>query len=177
MQGITYSEQLSARTAHAKAKRGIMNADPIMEVPNERVPDSTLSTMNVERRATTTRLSGPELATPPGYLLDEIAREEWERVSAALFFRAAPTLAQSSLLAGYCTAVARAIRAEQTLALEGRYYETRTGGGSILRRRHPAVHDVEQGWASARRLAKQLGLIGGALGDQSAADPRRSLFK
>lgn len=154
-----------------------MNADPITEVPNERVPDRPPSTLNMEWRATATLRPGREVVTPPGFLVDEIAREEWERVSAALFAKASPSLAQSSLLAGYCTAVARAIRAEQTLAREGRYYETRTGRGSVLRRRHPAAQDAEQGWSSARRLAKQLGLIGGVLGDQAAADPRRSLFK
>ena len=86
--------------------------------------------------------------------------------------------AKSSLLAGYCIAVACAVRAEQILAAEGRYYETRTKRGSVMRRRHPAALDAEQGWTSARRLAKELGLTGDCQGEQpAAAAPRRSLFK
>jgi hypothetical protein len=73
--------------------------------------------------------------------------------------------------------VARAVRAEQTLAVEGRYYHSTTGGGSMIRRRHPAVQDAEQGWTSARHLAKQLGITGGASVAQNISGARRGLFK
>ena len=114
---------------------------------------------------------------PPPFLLDEIAREEWARVSAVLPNEATASLASRTLLAGYCNAVARAVRAEQTLAAEGHYYQSTTGGGAVIRRRHPAVHDAEQGWTSARRLAKQLGIIGGAAVAQNLSGARRGLFK
>jgi P27 family predicted phage terminase small subunit len=115
--------------------------------------------------------------TPPSFLVDEIAREEWERVSASLLDQGSPSLAQRSLLAGYCNAVARAVRAEQILAVEGRYYETRTKRGSLMRRRHPAAQDAEEGWTAARHLAKQLGLTGGSLGERRGAGSRRRVFK
>ncbi len=75
--------------------------------------------------------------TPPGFLTDEIAREEWDRVS-ALFDEGslALSLAQRSL-PGTATPSLRAVRAEHILAVEGRYYETRTKRGSLMRRRHP----------------------------------------
>ena len=116
--------------------------------------------------------------TPPGFLTDEIAREEWDRVS-ALFDEGslALSLAQRSLLAGYCNAVARAVRAEHILAVEGRYYETRTKRGSLMRRRHPAAQDAAEGWTAARHLAKQLGLIGGSLGERRGEGSRRRVFK
>ena len=114
---------------------------------------------------------------PPLFLMDEIAREEWARVSGALPNEATASLASRTLLAGYCSAVARAVRAEQTLAAEGHYYQSTTGGGATIRRRHPAVHDAEQGWTSARRLAKQLGIIGGAAVAQNLSGARRGLFK
>lgn len=114
---------------------------------------------------------------PPSFVVDEIARDEWQRVHTAMFGGVELTMAQCSLLAGYCNAVARAVRAEQTLAQEGRYYQTRTRVGSVMRRRHPAAHDAEQGWTAARHLAKQLGITGGPLSDQPHLDARRSLFK
>ena len=113
---------------------------------------------------------------PPSFLTDEIAREEWDRVS-ALFDEGslALSLAQRSLLAGYCNAVARAVRAEHIV--EGRYYETRTKRGSLMRRRHPAAQDAAEGWTAARHLAKQLGLIGGSLGERRGEGSRRRVFK
>jgi phage terminase small subunit len=119
----------------------------------------------------------PPAASPPSFLVDEIAREEWERVAPLLLVPGSASLAQRSLLAGYCNAVARAVRAEQTLAVEGRYYETTTRRGSLMRRRHPAAQDAQQGWTAARHLAKQLGITGGCVGEQRMPDPRRSVFK
>ncbi|MBK8212096.1 MAG: P27 family phage terminase small subunit [Rhodospirillales bacterium] len=113
---------------------------------------------------------------PPPFLLDDIAREEWVRVSGSLP-EASASVGLRTLLAGYCNAVARAVRAEQTLAIEGRYYHSTTGGGSMIRRRHPAVQDAEQGWTSARHLAKQLGITGGASVAPSISGARRNLFK
>lgn len=116
-------------------------------------------------------------AVPPAFVVDEIARDEWRRVHSTMFVEGALSMAQCSLLAGYCNAVARAVRAEQILAEEGRYYQTRTRVGSVMRRRHPAAHDAEHGWTAARHLAKQLGITGGPLGEQSNAEPRRNVFK
>lgn len=124
------------------------------------------------RSSTSTRTGTP----PPSFLMDEIAREEWERVSDALLDDRSP-LARRSLLAGYCNAIARAVRAEHILALEGRYYETRTRRGSLMRRRHPAAQDAEEGWRAARHLAKQLGLTGGSLRERRGERSRRRVFK
>lgn len=121
--------------------------------------------------------SFPTSALPPSFVVDEIARDEWRRVHSALFGDAELSMAQCSLLAGYCNAVARAVRAEQILAKEGRYYQTRTRGGSVMRRRHPAAHDAEHGWTAARHLAKQLGITGGPLSDQPHSGARRKVFK
>jgi phage terminase small subunit len=115
--------------------------------------------------------------SPPDFLVDDIAREEWTRVAAIVPSEGARSLMQRTLLAGYCNAVARAVRAERILAAEGHYYHSTTGGGAVIRRRHPAVQDAEQGWTSARHLAKQLGIIGGSAFAQQSPAPRRNLFK
>jgi len=112
----------------------------------------------------------------PMLVVDEIAREEWKRVAQSLLNSGALTLAQYGLLAGYCNAVAKAVRAEQTLATEGRYYQTHGNSGSMMRRRHPAVHDAEEGWTTARKFAKQLGIMGVAAGENGNGS-RRRLFK
>ena len=149
-----------------------MNADLV------KLPTARPSAEGLPKLESAYRQSPPAHGTtPPAFLLDEIAREEWEKVSASLIGQGALSLAQRSLLAGYCNAIARAVRAEQTLAVEGRYYETRTRRGSLMRRRHPAAQDAEEGWTAARQLAKQLGLIGGPSGDRRAGDSRRRVFK
>ena len=129
------------------------------------------------------RLARPEPGTrsvsqTPSIVVDEVAREEWGRVAETLFRNGILTFAQQALLAGYCNAVAKAVRAEQTLAQEGRYYQTVNNRGSIMRRRHPAAQDAEEGWATARKFAKQLGITGVASGDHAyREDSRRRLFK
>lgn len=116
-------------------------------------------------------------ASPPEFLLDDIARAEWTRVLAAMPPAALAGMARWTLLAGYCNAVARAVRAEQALVADGQYYESRTGQGIVVRRRHPALRDAEQGWNAARHLARQLGITGGAAVAQERPGTRRSLFK
>jgi P27 family predicted phage terminase small subunit len=152
-----------------------MNAD-LVKLPTARPSAEGLSKLeNAYRQSAPSRTANGN--TPPTFVVDEIAREEWEKVSASLIEQGLLSLAQRSLLAGYCNAVARAVRAEQTLAVEGRYYETRTRRGSLMRRRHPAAQDAEEGWTAARQLAKQLGLTGGPSGDRRAGDSRRRVFK
>lgn len=157
-----------------KSPKGNTMDGDLVNMPKPRASGSAL--LKLEKRY-------PEPArtvctTPPSFLTDEIAREEWDRVS-ALFDEGslALSLAQRSLLAGYCNAVARAVRAEHILAVEGRYYETRTKRGSLMRRRHPAAQDAAEGWTAARHLAKQLGLIGGSLGERRGEGSRRRVFK
>ena len=116
-------------------------------------------------------------AAPPDFLVDEIARAEWRRVLSALPRIGATAMARRTLLAGYCNAIARAVRAEQTLAAEGQYYETRNERGGLVRRRHPALRDAEQGWNCARHLARQLGITGGGTVAHGMSGERRSLFK
>jgi P27 family predicted phage terminase small subunit len=154
--------------------RNPMNAD-LVKLPIARPSAEGLSKLESPYRSAPSRTAHG--AAPPAFLVDEIAREEWERVSASLIGQGELSLAQRSLLAGYCTAIARAVRAEQTLAVEGRYYETRTRRGSLMRRRHPAAQDAEEGWTAARQLAKQLGLIGGPSCDRRAGVSRRRVFK
>lgn len=115
--------------------------------------------------------------SPPEFLLDDIARAEWTRVLAAMPPAVLAGMARWTLLAGYCNAVARAVRAEQALLADGQYYESRTGQGVMIRRRHPALRDAEQGWNAARHLARQLGITGGAAVAQERPGTRRSLFK
>lgn len=151
-----------------------MKNEPITLHRRGRSPGPVIS---VSAGAPKQQRSSERDSEPPPFLLDDIAREEWARVSGVLPRGATASLALRTLLAGYCNAVARAVRAEQTLAAEGHYYQSTTGGGAIIRRRHPAVHDAEQGWTSARRLAKQLGIIGGAAVAQDKSGSRRGLFK
>lgn len=113
----------------------------------------------------------------PPYLTDEIAVEEWKRVAPHLLADGLLTAARRGLLAGYCTAVARAIRAEEILLREGRYYETETSRGSVMRRRHPAVQDSEQAWSAVRKFARQLGLATPSLEDIGEGAGRRAIFK
>jgi P27 family predicted phage terminase small subunit len=152
----------------------MMIADPL-EAAMFRAGRQTPVRLELGRRAAPPRPAAVSL--PPSFLVDDIAREEWDRVAEAVLTDGNASSVQRSLLAGYCVAVARAVRAEQTLAAEGRYYETRTKRGSVMRRRHPAAHDAEQGWSSARRLAKELGLTGGTVSERRTTEPRRSLFK
>lgn len=95
---------------------------------------------------------------PPTYLIDEIAVREWRTVAPCLLKRGLLDETMRPLLAGYCNALARSVRAEQVLAKEGRYYKTAGRCGSTIKRRHPAVQDAEEGWASVRHFAKQLGI-------------------
>lgn len=126
----------------------------------------------------TSNSSDRQPGLPPVGVVDEIARAEWARVTQALLDDSSLTLSQQTLLAGYCNAVAKATRAEETLLKEGRYYETTTVKGSIMRRRHPAALDAEQGWSSAQKLAEQLGMTGVALGEYgNRPTNRRRLFK
>jgi P27 family predicted phage terminase small subunit len=114
---------------------------------------------------------------PPHYLTDDIALDEWRRITPLLADEGRKSTARRALFVGYCTAVAKAVRAEEILLREGRYYETETSRGSIMRRRHPAAADAEQAWSDVRKFAKQLGIAG--LDSHSVADPegRRSIFK
>jgi P27 family predicted phage terminase small subunit len=149
-----------------------MNGD-LIKLPKARTSGDAIMSFE-QPKSTPTRTVN---TMPPSFLIDEIAREEWERVAASLFDQGSASLAKRSLLAGYCNAVARAVRAEHILTVEGRYYETRTKRGSLMRRRHPAAQDAEEGWTAARHLAKQLGLIGGSLGERRGEGSRRRVFK
>jgi P27 family predicted phage terminase small subunit len=169
--------KVAARSPHESTpKVSPMNAD-LVKLPTTRSSAEGLSKLESAHRQSATPSRTASGAAPPSFLVDEIAREEWEKVSASLIGQGVPSLALCSLLAGYCNAVARAVRAEQTLAVEGRYYETRTRRGSLMRRRHPAAQDAEEGWTAARHLAKQLGLTGGPLVDRRGEDSRRRVFK
>lgn len=118
----------------------------------------------------------PDLS-PPSYLVDEIALRQWLVSAPALLRRGLLDETMKPLLAGYCNALARSVRAEQVLSKEGRYYKTTLRDGSTIKRRHPAVQDAEEGWASVRYFAKQLGISSPSpsLGSRETKD--LSMFK
>lgn len=118
------------------------------------------------------------VTSEPTYLIDDVARHEWRRMIVAFYAENSLPIAHQALLAGYCNAVARAIRAEKTLAQGERfYYETITKKGTVLHRRHPAAHDAERSWASARQFAKQLGITGRSIRPNAVSYDRRRTFK
>jgi P27 family predicted phage terminase small subunit len=114
---------------------------------------------------------------PPSYLVDDIAVREWLTVAPTLLKRGLLDETMRPLLAGYCNALARSVRAEQVLAKEGRYYRTVTRSGSMIKRRHPAVQDAEEGWASVRLFAKQLGISPFAVHHPQHEGKGTSMFK
>jgi P27 family predicted phage terminase small subunit len=109
-------------------------------------------------QAAESRSGGAWDLNPPPYLVDEVAVREWMTAAPALLRRGLLEDIMKPLLAGYCNALARSVRAEQVLAKEGRYYKSTARCGSTIKRRHPAVQDAEEGWASVRYFAKQLGI-------------------
>jgi P27 family predicted phage terminase small subunit len=117
-----------------------------------------------------------DLTDPPHYLLDEIAIYEWKAVAKQLAAENRLNSARRAILVGYCSALAKAIRAEETLVREGRYYETETSRGSLMRRRHPAAQDAEQAWNDVRRFGKQLGIVASD-DDADAGSERRAILK
>ncbi len=121
--------------------------------------------------------AGEDHTAPPPYLTDDIAIYEWKNVAKHLLDGKRLNSARRALLVGYCTALAKAIRAEETLLREGRYYETETSRGSVMRRRHPAAHDAEQAWNDVRRFGKQLGLIAPGGDDGEDTSQRRAILK
>lgn len=114
---------------------------------------------------------------PPNYLADEIALREWLAVAPALEKRGLLDETMRPLLAGYCNALARSVRAEQILAREGRYYRAVTRSGSTIRKRHPAVQDAEEGWASVRHFARLLGISPCSTNQRSKTAIELSMFK
>lgn len=114
---------------------------------------------------------------PPSYLVDEIAIRQWIAAAPALLQRGLLDETMKPLLAGYCNALARSVRAEQVLAREGRYYKTTMRDGSTIKRRHPAVQDAEEGWASVRYFAKQLGISSLSAGHSGRDTRDLSMFK
>jgi P27 family predicted phage terminase small subunit len=123
------------------------------------------------RPARSPRQAAP-IPEPPPIIRDEIATAEWRRVVPSLVANGLFTAAHETLLAGYCNAVASAVRAEETLASEGRYFETR----GAMRRRHPAVQDALESWQAARSFARQLGITGGGI-VEAEGNERRAAFK
>lgn len=120
---------------------------------------------------------GASLPPPPPYLNDEIALREWHAIAPTLARRGLLDEGMRPLLAGYCSALARTVRAEQILLREGRYYKTITTGGSVMKRRHPAVQDAEEGWASVRQFARHLGLSASFVSSRSIKSGRSDFFK
>lgn len=114
---------------------------------------------------------------PPSYLVDEIAVREWATVAPVLEHRGLLDECMKPLVAGYCNALARSVRAEQVLAKEGRYYRSTTQKGAVIKRRHPAVQDAKEGWASVRHFAKQLGISFGTSSMKSRISSNLSMFK
>ncbi|MGZ9204861.1 MAG: P27 family phage terminase small subunit, partial [Nitrospira sp.] len=125
------------------------------------------------------RASGSLDLEPPSYLMDEIAIREWLTVAPNLLRRGLLDETMRPLLAGYCNALARSVRAEQVLAREGRYYRTVSRAGSATKRRHAAVQDAEEGWAPpVCHFAKQLGISSSSCAKLHEKEVRaHSMFK
>lgn len=128
-------------------------------------------------KAAQPRSGGVTDLNPPPYLVDEVAVREWMTAAPALLRRGLLDDIVKPLLAGYCNALARSVRAEQVLAKEGRYYKSTARGGSTIKRRHPAVQDAEEGWASVRYFAKQLGISPLPEGQDVSGTRDTSMFK
>jgi P27 family predicted phage terminase small subunit len=126
---------------------------------------------------------GPDDATPgaslqvPPILVDEIAIAEWQRVVPTLAHNGRLTALQQTLLVGYCSTMAKAMRAEDIIAREGAYYEVAARGGGTLMKRHPAVVDAEKSWNALRQFARQLGIGAVRPRAPAATEQRRALFK
>lgn len=115
-------------------------------------------------------------AEVPPILVDEIAIAEWHRVAPTLARNGRLTALQQTLLVGYCTTLAKAMRAEDTVAREGAYYEAKTRAGTVMKR-HPAVVDAEKSWNALRQFARQLGIGAATQPAPQAMEPRRAIFK
>ena len=114
---------------------------------------------------------------PPNYLIDPVALREWNAIAPIIARRGLLDEGIKPLLAGYCLALARTIEAEKVIQREGRYYVTCTNKGPSMRRRHPAVLDAEEGWASVRKFATLIGIPNASGRIQRAKAPRNDIFK
>lgn len=94
--------------------------------------------------------------SPPSYLTDAVGVEEWARIAPILEERGLLSPVMSTLLAAYCNALSRSIRAEKIMEEEGQYYSTKTCRGSVLKRRHPAAKDAEDGWATVMQFGRHI---------------------
>ena len=88
-----------------------MNAD-LVKLPTARPSAEGLSKLeSAYRQSAPSRTANSN--TPPTFVVDEIAREEWEKVSASLIEQGLLSLAQRSLLAGYLLSRAVTTRRER----------------------------------------------------------------
>ncbi len=113
----------------------------------------------------------------PPILLDEIAIAEWRRIAPTLTRNGRLTPLQQTLLVGYCSTLAKAMRAEDAIAREGAYYEAKSRNGTTTMKRHPAVVDAEKSWTALRQFARQLGIGGDRRWMTQSNEPRRAIFK
>lgn len=121
--------------------------------------------------------AGSASAEVPPILTDEIAIAEWQRTAPMLSRNGRLTALQQTLLVGYCSTLAKAMRAEEVVAREGAYYEVTTRTGETLMKRHPAVIDAEKSWNALRQFARQLGLAADRQRAPAETEQRRAIFK
>ncbi|MCU0837662.1 MAG: P27 family phage terminase small subunit [Rhodospirillales bacterium] len=122
-------------------------------------------------------LGKPQDADAPPILIDEIAIAEWRRIAPTLMRNGRLTALQQTLLVGYCSTLAKAMRAEDAIAREGAYYEATSRNGATTMKRHPAVVDAEKSWNALRQFARQLGIGGDPRRMTEGNEPRRAIFK
>jgi P27 family predicted phage terminase small subunit len=151
-----------------------MNSSPCVAYRGQKNANHRMITKNTPH---ITAVDGGEDCDVPNYLTDDIAIDEWKRIAPRLAAAGRLNAPCRALLVGYCSAVAKAIRAEETVLREGRYYETETSRGSLMRRRHPAAQDADHAWGAIRRFAKQLGLVAPDLLHGGGLNQRRALLK
>ncbi len=101
--------------------------------------------------------SGPDVPSPPVWLVDAVARSEWVRLAADLVNMRILSPIDSINLAMLCQATATYIRAQQVIAEKGATYTTASKHGEMDRVR-PEVKIAAEAEKTILRITKEFGL-------------------
>ena len=151
---VTAPVVLFSKDSIGRAKILIDDQDNVISECTNR--HSTLPTSSSKTPSASSDVYRTSDLSPPSYLTDDVALNEWRRIAPLLAEQEVFTPLMRTLLAGYCNALYRSVYAEKVIEKEGRYYSTKNSRGSILKRRHPAAKDSEDGWAIVMQLARQI---------------------
>ncbi|NKD55961.1 MULTISPECIES: phage terminase small subunit P27 family [unclassified Haematospirillum] len=103
------------------------------------------------------RCPGPDVPSPPGWLVDAFARAEWTRLAADLVSMRILSPIDSINLAMLCQATATYVRAQQVVAEKGATYTTASKHGEMDRVR-PEVKIAAEAEKTILRITKEFGL-------------------